>query len=108
MEKKSFRFNIKALTNHIGLPTIIIGGFWILILILGNINKLPLPDMLTDGIYRFGRWGILTLAMVPAIQSGVGPNFALPLGIVCGLLAQVCSIAWGFSENHALAKISPS
>jgi len=55
------------------------------------------PGMLSDGIKRFGRWGLLTLAMVPAIQSGVGPNFALPLGIVCGLLAQVCSFAWGFT-----------
>lgn len=85
------------ITNHIGLPTIIIGGFWIIIMILGVINQLSFPDMLTDGLKRFGRWGILTLAMVPAIQSGVGPNFALPLGIVCGLLAQVCAIAWGFS-----------
>jgi simple sugar transport system permease protein len=64
---------------------------------MGVVNSIPLPDMLTDGIKRFGRWGILTLAMVPAIQSGTGPNFALPIGIVCGILAQVCAIAWGFS-----------
>jgi simple sugar transport system permease protein len=66
-------------------------------MVLGTINSIPLPDMLTDGFRRFGRWGILTLAMVPAIQSGTGPNFALPIGICCGLLAQVCAIAWGFS-----------
>jgi simple sugar transport system permease protein len=35
--------------------------------------------------------------MVPAIQSGVGPNFALPIGILGGLLAQVCGIALGFT-----------
>jgi simple sugar transport system permease protein len=64
---------------------------------MGVVNGLSLPDMITDGLNRFGRWGILTLAMVPAIQSGVGPNFALPIGIVCGLLAQVCAMAWGFS-----------
>jgi simple sugar transport system permease protein len=86
-----------TLTKHIGLPTIIIGGFGILILIMGVANNLPLPDMIADGLKRFGRWGILTLAMVPAIQSGVGPNFALPLGIVCGLLGQVCAIVLGFA-----------
>ena len=94
-EKKGF--SIKTITNAISLPTIIIGGFWIIILILGVVNKLSLPDMLTDGITRFGRYGILTLAMVPAIQSGVGPNFALPIGIVCGLLAELCAMAWGFT-----------
>jgi len=88
---------IKTLTNHVGLPTLIIGAFWIFLLILGVVNSLPLPDMLTDGIKRFGRWGILTLAMVPAIQSGVGPNFALPLGIVCGLLGEVIAIEMGLS-----------
>jgi simple sugar transport system permease protein len=87
----------KAITSHISMPTIIIGGFWVLIMILGVVNKLPLPDMLTDSIRRFGRWGILTLAMVPAIQSGVGPNFALPIGIVCGLLAQVLAMVMGFT-----------
>lgn len=90
-------FSAKTLLNQIGIPTIIVAGFWVLILILGVLNNQPLPVMLTDSINRFGRWGILTLAMVPAIQSGVGPNFALPLGIVCGLLAQVCAIVLGFT-----------
>ena len=88
---------IKTLTNFISLPTLIIGGFWIFLLILGVFVDLPLPEMFSDGLRRFGRWGILTLAMVPAIQSGVGPNFALPLGIVCGLLGQVCAIVLNLS-----------
>ena len=89
--------NIKPLTNHISLPTLIIGGFWIFIIILGVLNYQSLPVMLSDSLKRFGRWGILTLAMVPAIKSGAGPNFALPIGIVCGLLGQVCAIVMGFS-----------
>lgn len=35
--------------------------------------------------------------MVPAIQSGTGPNFALPIGIVCGLFGTVCSIELGMT-----------
>ena len=103
-----FQAYIKKLTKHVGLPTLIIGGAWFLIMGVGIANKLSLFDvvneqgafsagMLSDGLKRFGRWGILTLAMVPAIQSGVGPNFALPLGIVCGLFGQVCAFAMGFT-----------
>jgi len=95
-------FKIKSLTSHVGLPTIIIGGFWVFLLILGVAHALPLPDMISDGLKRFGRWGVLTLAMVPAIQSGVGPNFALPLGIVCGLLGEVCAMEWGLSGSSWL------
>ena len=91
------KINIKSLTNNVSLPTLIIGGFWVFLLILGVTNSLPLPEMISDGLKRFGRWGILTLAMVPAIQSGVGPNFALPLGIVCGLVGEVCAINWGLT-----------
>jgi simple sugar transport system permease protein len=71
--------------------------FWVFVLILGVANSLSLTVMLSDGLKRFGRWGILTLAMVPAIKSGTGPNFALPIGIVCGLLGEMCAIVMGFS-----------
>ena len=87
---------LKKIIDYVGLPTFIILGFWVLILAVGVVNKLALSDMLGDTLSRFGRWGILTLAMLPSIQSGVGPNFALPMGIVCGLLAKVCAISWGF------------
>ena len=53
--------------------------------------------LLSDTIKRAGMNGILVLAMVPAIQSGTGPNFALPIGIVCGLFGMVCSIEAGVS-----------
>lgn len=88
--------SIKSVTDRFGLPTLIITVFWIIILIMGVVNNISLSEMLTDSIKRFGMWGIMVLAMVPAIQSGTGPNFALPVGVVCGLLAQVCAIEWGF------------
>ena len=97
MEEIKKGFDIKSLTNYISLPTLIIGGFWIFIITLGVANAQSLPLMLSDSFKRFGRWGVLTLAMVPAIKSGTGPNFALPIGIVCGLLGQVCAIVMGFS-----------
>jgi simple sugar transport system permease protein len=88
---------VKSIVKYISLPTLIIGTFWILIITIGTFNSLSLPVMLSDGIKRFGRWGILTLAMVPAIKSGTGPNFALPIGIVCGLLGEMIAIVMGFT-----------
>jgi len=90
-------FSFKTLTSHVSPPTLIIGGFWVFLIIVAAFIKLPFDVILSDSINRFGRWGLLTLAMVPAIQSGVGPNFALPLGIVCGLLGMVCAIVLNFT-----------
>jgi len=90
--KKGFK-----LTNYIAIPTLLIIIFWVIVMIGGVLTNQELTTLLTDTIKRFGRWGILTLAMVPAIKSGTGPNFALPIGIVCGLLGVVCSFVLGFT-----------
>lgn len=89
--------SLKDIINKIGLPTIIIGGFWILLLISGGALGISIKTLISDTIKRTGMNGILVLAMVPSIQSGTGPNFALPVGIVCGLFAIVWSIEFGFT-----------
>lgn len=88
---------MKKVIQQIGLPTIIIAAFWIFILILGGFLDLSVSTLLSDTVKRAGMNGILVLAMLPSIQSGTGPNFALPVGIVCGLFAIVCSIEFGFT-----------
>ena len=89
--------NITAFIKRLPLPTVIIGAFWVFILIFGIAQGFNLSALLTDTIRRFGMWGLLVLAMVPSIQSGTGPNFALPIGICCGLLALICAIEFGFT-----------
>ena len=96
METVNEKNRFKSITSHIGIPALLVGGFWILTMIVGGMNGIKLSMMISDTLGRFGRWGILTLAMVPSIQSGTGPNFALPIGILCGSLAAACSIQWGF------------
>ena len=76
----------------IGISTLIIAIFWALVLITAYVKEMSVQVLLSDTIRRAGMNGVLVLAMVPAIQSGTGPNFALPIGIVCGLLAAVCAI----------------
>ncbi|SKC43490.1 ABC transporter permease subunit [Maledivibacter halophilus] len=87
--------SIRDITRKIGLPRIIISLFFIFLLILAVGIGMPFDALLGDIIRRFGMFGILVLAMVPAIQSGIGPNFALPLGILCGILGGIVSIELG-------------
>ncbi len=81
-----------SILGAIGLPTLIIAVFWILTLVAGRMVGISMSILISDTLKRAGMNGILVLAMVPAIQSGTGPNFALPIGIVCGLFGVVCAI----------------
>ena len=89
--------------KHMPVATLIIGAFWIFILILGTVLGFSLTNLLSDAVQRFGMWGLLVLAMVPSIQSGTGPNFALPIGVCCGLLAIVISIEIGLTGGLLFA-----
>jgi len=95
--KEKNNVSFKDIVNKIGLPTLIIGVFWIILLVAGGFLDISIATLISDTIKRAGMNGILVLAMVPSIQSGTGPNFALPIGIVCGLFGLVCSIELGFT-----------
>ena len=94
--KENKGLSFKELISKIGLPTLIIGVFWVILLITGGALGISMKTLLSDTIKRAGMNGILVLAMVPSIQSGTGPNFALPIGIICGLFAMVLAIEFGF------------
>ena len=79
-----------ALIKRMGLPTFIVAVFLAAMLIGAALLHLSVPIIVSDALRRIGMNGLLVLAMVPSIKSGTGPNFALPTGIVCGLLALVC------------------
>ena len=102
VKKKSLVESIKKVINSIGVPRIIISSFFLSLCILAISIGMPFGSLAGDIIRRFGMFGILVLAMVPAIQSGIGPNFALPIGILCGLFGGILSMemrlvgAWGF------------
>lgn len=93
---------IKQFTNKVGLPRLIISAFFFLLLILTVVRDLPTFTLMSDALRRFGMFGILALAMVPSIQSGIGPNFALPIGIVCGILGGLVGIEMGFTGLECL------
>ena len=95
--ESTIMYKIRDVVSTIGMPTMIIAAFWVLTLVGGYVVGISMSALLSDTIKRAGMNGILVLAMVPAIQSGTGPNFALPIGIVCGLFGMVCSIEAGVS-----------
>ncbi|WP_105617882.1 ABC transporter permease subunit [Vallitalea okinawensis] len=86
----------KTAIKKIGIPRLIITSLFIFVLIMGFVIQLPMGLLFGDILQRFGMFGILVLAMVPSIQAGTGPNFALAIGIICGLLGIIISIELGF------------
>ena len=75
------------LIRRMGIPTFAVSALLLVVLIAAYVMGQSLPVLFTDILRRVGMNGILVLAMVPSIKSGVGPNFALPIGIVGGLFA---------------------
>ncbi len=81
-----------AIIKKLGLPRIIIIGFFLLLWVAAGTKGLYVPGLLKDSTVRIGMNLIMVLAMVPAVRSGIGLNFALPIGIICGILGGVLAI----------------
>lgn len=88
---------MKNIMAKIGLARLIIVLFLLFLLVMAVILEVPLPALFSNILVRFGMNAVLVLAMVPAVQSGIGLNFNLPLGIICGLLGALVSIEFNFT-----------
>lgn len=99
--------NAKNFVSKFGLPRIIITGFFIFLVIAAGCFNMNLPQLLGDCVRRWGMYGILALAMVPAVQCGIGLNFGISMGIVGGLLGGICVIEFRVAQIPALVAISP-
>ncbi len=87
-----FKGRTQQIVKNLGVPRLIIIGFFILLCIMAVFLKLNLATLLSDTLTRTGMNGILVLSMVPAILCGIGLNFGIPLGIVAGLVGGLISI----------------
>jgi simple sugar transport system permease protein len=86
------------MTKNIKASTIIVSACFIILLAIGTLFCQISFSMLLNGcLIRFARMGIFVLAMLPTIRHGMGPNFGLPVGILCGLLAEVIAVEYNFS-----------
>lgn len=88
---------MKRFVAAIGVPRLIIMGYLLILLIAMPFMGLQIEMLYTQAFGRIGMYGVLVLAMLPAIESGIKMNMALPLGVICGLIGGVLSLDWGFS-----------
>lgn len=89
--------DIKNIYKKVGLPRLIIASFLFILFVAAYVLKIPLSGLWSDILVRFGMNAILVLAMVPSIQSGIGLNFNLPLGVIFGLIGALVSIELGLA-----------
>ena len=101
MTKEKFK---KAI-DVIGLPRLIVFCFFMAIVITAAVNGIDVASYLSSTLKYFGMWGILVLAMLPSIKCGIGPNFGVSLGIVCGLLGSLLAIQ--FNITPAVNAVMP-
>jgi simple sugar transport system permease protein len=85
----------RDLVRGMGVPRLIITGFLLVLFLVAASTGMNLASLTSQSIDRVARNGILVLALLPAIQGGLGLNFGLPLGILCGLVGCVTAINFG-------------
>lgn len=89
--------SVKHTVARMGLPRLIMIVFLLLLLLAVGILHIPFSLTISQCIVRVGINMVLALAMLPSIRSGIGMNFALPLGIICGLLAGMISLEYNLT-----------
>ena len=82
---------MKYLENF-GLTRIVAVSFFLVIAVLVPILGLNTTTLYSQAFTRMAMNGVLVLTMVPIMVCGAGMNFALPIGIICGLIGGLISI----------------
>ena len=101
------RKHMNDMVVRFGLPRIIIVGFFLLLTVGAGFFQMDLLQLLSDCLRRWGMYGVLTLAMVPAVQCGIGLNFGISMGIVGGLLGGLLVIEFHLTRIPQLVSIHP-
>jgi simple sugar transport system permease protein len=83
---------LRGAVREIGIPRLLIAAFLVALFAVAVATDMNLAILVTDSIVRVARNGILVLALLPAIQGGLGLNFGLPIGIICGLVGCVMAL----------------
>lgn len=106
-EENKMKNPVKSMVAQFGLPRIIIVAFFLFLVAAAGGFNMNLMQLLSDCVKRWGMFGILALAMVPAVQCGIGLNFGISMGIVGGLLGGLIVIELRIAEIPSLVAVSP-
>ncbi len=93
-------FYAQILKKKFGMPRLIISTFFVLLLIAAGLYNISVTGMLGTILWRTGMYGVLALAMLPGIQSGISLNMGMTVGIISGLLSTLIAMesnmtGWG-------------
>ena len=84
------------------ISTTAVAGLYLIFIIIGAASGVSISFLLQFSLMALGMHGVLVLSNVPSIQAGMGPNFALPIGVVSGHLAMVITMGFIGLEGWAL------
>ena len=93
-------FYYRPLKRSLGMPRLVITLFFLLLCVMAALYNINVPGMLSTVLWRTGMYGVLALAMLPGIQSGISLNMGMTVGIVAGLISTLVALemnmtGWG-------------
>ncbi len=94
---------MKNFIKQFGTARLTIVILLVVLLVTAFFNDMNVSTLLNDSLLRVLRHGVLVLALLPGIRGGIGFNFGLPLGILCGLLGMVFVLDSGMVGVSAFA-----
>lgn len=86
---------LKKVVSNIGISRLIVALFFVFLLCMTASQEVP--STISNVLTRIGMHGVLVLCMVPSIRSGLGPNFAVPFGILAGLLGGLIAVQFNMT-----------
>ena len=84
--------NINKIIDDFGFTRLIAIVFFLVVVALVPILNLNTATLYSQALTRIAMNSVLVLTMVPIMVCGAGMNFALPIGIICGLLGGLISL----------------
>ncbi len=93
-------FFYKQLKRSLGMPRLVITLFFLILCVLAAMYNINVPGMISTVLWRTGMYGVLALAMLPGIQSGISLNMGMTVGIIAGLISTLIALemnmaGWG-------------
>lgn len=93
---------LAPLRKKLGLPRLIISLFFIFLLLMCGLYNISMSGMIGTVLWRTGMYGVLALAMLPGIQSGISLNMGMTVGIISGLLSTLLAMQMNMTGWTAL------
>jgi len=93
-------FYYRQLKASLGMPRLVISLFFLILCVLAALYSINVPSMISTILWRTGMYGVLALAMLPGIQSGISLNMGMTVGIIAGLISTLIAlemnmVGWG-------------